>query len=587
MGGIGLIMLNRLPQNLAGTRAFGLELGMAATQLLWFGVGIVAMLVIAIGLRDHGILRHYKYTWAAIGILLLAGTILFGYEVNGARLWVNLGPVSVQPGELMKIVLVIFIAGYLAETRTLLTSARMRIGFLSIPPLPYFLPMLALFAIVMLIVVRLNDLGTALLFFGIFLTMLFVATGRRSYVLIGLLLFVAGSSVAYQLFGHVQVRLNVWLDPFADPLGAGFQPVRALYALGRGGIFGEGLGQGLVTLGGNLTIPFVHTDFIFTAIAEELGLLGAFALLGFSAVLVFRGLRIAALARDDFGGLLAVGLTDQPGPPDADHHRRQHEAHPADRHHPAVRELRRLERTRQLHHDRPAPGGEPPERDRDRRGAGAVIATNVRRLGFYLMLSFALVSGSVVWWQVHRGAGPRLAGRQPRGHRRSTQPAARHDLRRRRPGARLVGGDRRAEPPDLHRPGLHPRHRLRELPLRQHRHRACLRGPARRADRSEPAPRPRQRHPRPPAAAARPDPDHRPRLQDLAAAELGSDVGAVVALDPATGASWPWSSSPTFDATPISGDPDVAQEPMDALRADPAEPLLARHAREPTSRARS
>ncbi len=309
MGGIGLIMLNRLPQDLAGTRAFGLELGMAETQLLWFAVGIVAMLVIAIGLRDHGILRHYKYSWAAIGILLLAGTLLFGYEVNGARLWVNLGPVSVQPGEFLKIVLVVFIAGYLAETRTLLTSARMRIGFLAIPPLPYFLPMLALFGVVMLIIARLNDLGTALLFFGIFLIMLFVATGRRSYVLIGLLLFVAGAFVAYQLFGHVQLRVNVWLDPFADPLGAGFQPVRAIYALGRGGVFGEGLGQGLVTLGGGLTIPFVHTDFIFTAIAEELGVLGAFALLGFAMVLVFRGLRIAALARDDFGGLLAVGLT--------------------------------------------------------------------------------------------------------------------------------------------------------------------------------------------------------------------------------------------------------------------------------------
>src|SRR5918994_2471959 len=309
MGAVGLVMLNRLPQDLAGTSGFGIELGMAATQLLWFGVGIVAMLAIAIGLRDHGILRHYKYSWAAIGILLLGATLFLGYEVNGARLWIDLGPVSVQPGEFLKIVLVIFLAGYLAETRTLLTSARLRIGFLSIPPLPYFLPMLVLFAAVMVIAVRLNDLGTALLFFGIFLTMLFVATGRRSYVLIGLLLFVAAAFVAYQLFAHVQLRVNVWLDPFADPLGAGFQPVRAIYAFGRGGIFGEGLGQGLVTLGGSLTIPFVHTDFIFTAVAEELGLLGAFAVLGFAAVLVFRGLRIAALARDDFGGLLAVGLT--------------------------------------------------------------------------------------------------------------------------------------------------------------------------------------------------------------------------------------------------------------------------------------
>lgn len=309
MGGIGMIMLNRMPQDLAGTRAFGLALGMAATQLLWFAVGTVAMLAVALGLRDDGILRHYKYSWAAIGIGLLAVTLFLGYEVNGARLWVDLGPVSIQPGELLKIVLVIFIAAYLAETRTLLTSAGVRVGPIHLPPLPYFLPMLVLFGAVMLIVVFLNDLGSALLFFGTFLTMLFVATGRRSYVLIGLLLFVAGAFIAYRLFGHVQTRVDVWLDPFADPLGAGFQPVRALYALGRGGVFGEGLGQGLVTLGGGLTIPYVHTDFIFTAVAEELGLLGAFALLGFAAVVVFRGLRIAALARDDFGALLAVGLT--------------------------------------------------------------------------------------------------------------------------------------------------------------------------------------------------------------------------------------------------------------------------------------
>lgn len=308
-GAIGLVALNRLPQDLAGNRALGLELGMAATQLLWFGIGAFAMLVIAIGLRDDGLLRHYKYSWAIVGIGLLLATLLFGYEVNGARLWINLGPIGFQPGELLKIVLVIFIAGYLAETRTVLASARMRIGFMSIPPLPYLLPMLALFGIVMLVVVRLNDLGTALLFFGTFLTMLFVATGRRSYVLIGLILFLAGSFVAYELFDHVAARIDVWLDPFADPLGAGYQQVRALYALGRGGLFGEGLGQGLVTLGGSPTIPFVHTDFIFTAIAEELGLIGSFALLAFIAVIVFRGLRIAALARDDFSALLATGLT--------------------------------------------------------------------------------------------------------------------------------------------------------------------------------------------------------------------------------------------------------------------------------------
>jgi len=139
--------------------------------------------------------------------------------------------------------------------------------------------------------------------------MLFVATGRRSYVLLGLLLFVVGSFVAYNLFGHVRVRVDNWIDPFVDPSGTGYQTVQALYAFGRGGLFGEGLGQGLPTISGRLPIPALPTDFIFAAVAEELGLLGAFALLVLAMVLVFRGLRTAMLARDDFSSMLAVGLT--------------------------------------------------------------------------------------------------------------------------------------------------------------------------------------------------------------------------------------------------------------------------------------
>lgn len=309
IGAVGFVMLNRLPQSQLGMDLFGVEMGMATTQLLWFGVGVTAMVAVAVLFRDDGILRHYKYTWALGGGLLLLLTFLFGREVNGARLWLHLGPIGFQPGEAIKIVLVIFIAGYLAEKRALLAGATVRIGPIRVPPLPYLLPMLAIFVMVMLIVVISRDLGTALLFLGIFLTMLFVATGRRSYVLMGILLFVGGAFVAYRLFGHVRVRVDNWIDPFVDPSGSGYQTVQALYAFGRGGLFGEGLGQGLPSVSGRLPIPALPTDFIFAGIAEELGLLGATALLGLALVLVFRGLRTAMLARDDFSSMLAVGLT--------------------------------------------------------------------------------------------------------------------------------------------------------------------------------------------------------------------------------------------------------------------------------------
>ena len=309
IGGVGMVMLNRLPQGGLGIDLPGVHLGMATTQLLWFAIGVSAMVAVAVGFRDDGFLRHYKYTWALAGALLLVLTFLFGREVNGARLWLYLGPIGFQPGEAIKLVLVIFIAGYLAEKRSLLAGASARLGPLRLPPLPYLLPMLAIFVIVMLIVVISRDLGTALLFLGIFLTMLFIATGRRSYVLIGLLLFVAGSFVAYQLYEHVRVRVDNWIDPFADPSGTGYQTVQALYAFGRGGIFGEGLGQGLPTISGHLPIPALPTDFIFAAVAEELGLIGALALLALVLVVVFRGLRTAMLARDDFSAMLAVGLT--------------------------------------------------------------------------------------------------------------------------------------------------------------------------------------------------------------------------------------------------------------------------------------
>ena len=262
-----------------------------------------------VGLRDDGFLRHYKYTWGLAAALLLVITFLFGTEINDARLWIVVGPFGFQPSEAIKVMLVIFLAGYLAENRAVLAGASLRLGPLSLPPLPYLAPMLVVFAAVMLVVVVSRDLGTALLFFGVFLTMLFVATGRRAYVLFGMLLFVAGAAVAYALFPHVAERIDTWLDPWGDPSGAGYQTVQAIYAFARGGLLGEGLGQGLPEINGVLPIPAVHTDMIFAAIGEELGLLGGVAVLALVAMIMARGLRIAVLARDDFSTMLAAGLT--------------------------------------------------------------------------------------------------------------------------------------------------------------------------------------------------------------------------------------------------------------------------------------
>jgi peptidoglycan glycosyltransferase len=306
LGAMGIVILNRLPQDLAGNEAF--DLGMVGTQLVWFAVGLAAMLAVAVGLRDDGPLRHFKYSWGLLAALLLLLTLVFGTEVNGARLWIVIGPFSFQPSEAIKVMLVVFLAGYLAENRAVLAGASLRLGPLALPPIPYLAPMLVVFAAVMLVVVVSADLGTALLLFGVFLTMLFVATGRWSYVLFGLLLFVAGAGVAYALFPHVQVRIDAWLDPWADPSGSGYQAVQAIYAFARGGLMGEGLGQGLPVVDGHLPIPAVHTDMIFAAIGEELGLLGGAALLAVVAIVMARGLRIAVLARDDFSTMLATGL---------------------------------------------------------------------------------------------------------------------------------------------------------------------------------------------------------------------------------------------------------------------------------------
>jgi len=304
LGGLSLLLMTRLPQDLAGQ--FG---GLAQTQLVWLLLGLSLTTVAAIVVRSDRWLRLYKYTWAAAGVGLLLLTFVLGRDVNGARLTLDLGPVSGQPSELLKVILVIFLAGYLSENRALLVEQSTRIGPIRLPPVPYLAPMVAMWALALGIVVVQRDLGAALLFFAVFLVLLYVATARVSYVAIGVLLFLGGSWLMYQLFGHVQERVDTWLDPFADPRDAGYQIVQSLYAFGRGGILGTGLGNGLPTVGGRLPIPEIHTDFPFAALGEELGLIGVLAILGLYLVVIERGLRIAAAAADDFRALLATGLS--------------------------------------------------------------------------------------------------------------------------------------------------------------------------------------------------------------------------------------------------------------------------------------
>ena len=229
LGGIGLLLMQRLPQGLVTQSFFGTELLLAQVQLVWLLIALTIVTVLGLAVRSDAWLRTYKYTWAAVGIALLLATFVLGSDVNGARLTLSIGPLSGQPSELLKVILVVFLAGYLSENRSLLADENTQIGPFKLPPIPYLAPMVAMVAIALSIVVVQRDLGAALLFFAVFLALLYVATGRVSYVLGGLALFLVGSLVLYNLFGHVQQRVDNWLDPFADPLGAGFQTVQALY----------------------------------------------------------------------------------------------------------------------------------------------------------------------------------------------------------------------------------------------------------------------------------------------------------------------------------------------------------------------
>ncbi len=298
LNGLGLVMVRRLD--------FAEQTSQAPAQTIWTVVAIVVFIVTLAVVRDHRMLDDYRYLVGigALVFLLLPLVPGIGKEVNGARIWLGLGGLSFQPGEVAKLGLVAFFASYLAEKRALLTVATNRLGPLMVPPARAFGPILAVWGVSLSVLVFQKDLGLSLLVFGIFVAMLYVATARLTYVLLGLALFSAGAYAAWTIFSHVQSRISTWLDPWSVYESAGYQVAQSLFAMATGGIFGVGLGQGRPDI-----IPEVNTDFIFAAFGEEIGLLGTTALLLCFFLFVGRGFAVATRSRDDFGQLLAAGLT--------------------------------------------------------------------------------------------------------------------------------------------------------------------------------------------------------------------------------------------------------------------------------------
>ena len=294
LNGIGYVFIARLDEDLA------------ALQAVWTAVGIAAYIGTLVVVRRTRDLEQYRYTlmFIGIGLLLLPLVPGVGRTINGARIWVSLGPVSFQPGEFAKIILAIFFASYLVEKRELLGMASVRIGPLMLPDLKHFGPVLLAWGASLIVMFYERDLGSSLLFFAVFVVMLWIATERWSYLAVASLLFGAGAFVAWRAFSHVQVRVDNWLDPWRDVADTGFQTVQATFALAFGGITGTGPG-----LGSPGRIPAAETDFIFAAIGEELGLLGTTAVLVAFLLMVGTGLRIALRADSPFEKLLAAGLT--------------------------------------------------------------------------------------------------------------------------------------------------------------------------------------------------------------------------------------------------------------------------------------
>ena len=291
LASLGLIMIGRLKPALF------------LTQMRWLLLGLIVYLfLVFLGERVLRLLS-YPYLLGVFCLLLLCSALFFGTEIGGSRNWIVFGPFAVQPSEFGKIIIIMFLAAYLTEHREVLTLPRHRLLWLKLPVLRFIAPLLLIWGIAILMFVVQRDLGSALLFFGIAVSMTYMATGRKSYVALAFAFFLGAAALSYSFFSHVRVRFNIWLDPWSDPSGSAYQVVQSLFALGSGGVWGAGFAHGHPNL-----IPEVHTDFIFAAIAEELGLLGSLGVMLVFALFFYRAIRIALACREETRMLLAAGI---------------------------------------------------------------------------------------------------------------------------------------------------------------------------------------------------------------------------------------------------------------------------------------
>ncbi|MFQ5575856.1 MAG: FtsW/RodA/SpoVE family cell cycle protein [Anaerolineae bacterium] len=293
LSGLGLLMVARLAP------------GFLARQTVWLAVSTAALLAVTLIPTGLGWLRRYKYTWLMAGLALLAATLIFGVNPSGvgARLWLGTAGVYIQPSEPLKILLVVFLAVYLSDKRRQIIEVEARLGRWRLPHPAYLGPMLTMWGFSIILLFWQRDLGAALLFFCTFLAMLYMAVGQLRYVALGAALLLLAGLLGYRLFDYVALRIEGWWNPWLDSTGRSFQIVQSLLAFASGGLFGQGLGQGLPT-----AIPVVHTDFVFAAIGEEYGLLGALAVLLCFGIIVRQAFEIALNSRTHFQQLLAAGL---------------------------------------------------------------------------------------------------------------------------------------------------------------------------------------------------------------------------------------------------------------------------------------